>query len=96
MSALSPVFDRYPSFNLQPARLAFYTSEQYDKDVETGLDPLNRNMFSANSIELKIMRPHGCADIRLVQGDATKLRAHSLSLLCLSSGQRPGRADRRP
>lgn len=133
--ALAPVLYRYPPFNLQPARLAFYInallerahlhadvaeigcsaggtailarkalraagwkgqytcfdtfagfiSDQYDKDVESGLDPLKRNMFSANSIGLvrKIMRQHGCADINLVQGDATKLRTDSLSRYCV-------------
>lgn len=51
-----------------------FISEQYDKDVESGLDPGKRHLFSANSFSLvrKIMAQHGCADIRLVQGYATK------------------------
>jgi len=130
-SALAPVLYRYPPFNLEPARLAFYItallerahlnadvaevgcsaggtaivarqalavagwkaqytcfdtfsgfiSEQYDKDAADGLDPAKRHMFSANSIGLvrKILKQHGCTDVRLVQGDATKLRVQDLS-----------------
>lgn len=130
-SALAPVLYRYPPFNLQPARLAFYVTalldrahldadvaeigcsvggtaivarkalaaagwkgqytcfdtfsgfidDQYDRDAEGGLDRAKRHMFSANSVGLvrKIMLQHGCADIRLVQGDATKLRPQQLS-----------------
>jgi predicted O-methyltransferase YrrM len=38
-------------------------------------------MFSANSVKLvrKILEQHGCGDIRLVQGDATKLAPEDLS-----------------
>ena len=58
-----------------------FISEQFDKDVASGLDAGKRQMFSANSIGLvrKILAQHGCGDIRLVQGDATKLRADDLS-----------------
>ncbi len=58
-----------------------FISEQYGKDAESGLDPGKRHMFSANSVGLvrKVMRQHGCADIRLVPGDATKLRPDDLS-----------------
>lgn len=130
-SALAPVLYRYPPFNLQPARLAFYVTalldrahlhtdvaeigcsaggtaivarkalaaarwkgrytcydtfdgfigDQYDKDVEQGLDPGKRQMFSANSLSLvrKILEQHGCGDIQLIPGDATKLRQDDLS-----------------
>jgi O-methyltransferase len=130
-SALAPVLYRYPPFNLQPARLAYYItalldrahldadvaevgcsaggtaivarkalaaagwkgqytcfdtfggfiSEQYDKDVESGLAPTKRHKFSANSVGLvrRIIQQHGRGDIQLVQGDATKLRPEDLS-----------------
>ena len=58
-----------------------FIAEQYDKDAESGLNPRKRHMFSANSVGLvrKILAQHGCGDIRLVQGDATKLRSEELS-----------------
>ena len=130
-SALAPVLYRYPPFNLEPARLAFYLTalldrahldadvaevgcsaggtaivgrralaaagwkgqytcfdtfsgfidEQYEKDAVKGLNRAKRHMFSANSMALvrKILLQHGCGDIRLVEGDATKLRSEDLS-----------------
>lgn len=52
-----------------------FVEEQYQADVAQGLRPTKRHLFSANSIELvrKITDQHGRSDIRLVQGDATKL-----------------------
>lgn len=58
-----------------------FVEEQYQADVAGGLSASKRHLFSANSLGLvrKITDQHGRSDIRLVQGDATKLREDQLS-----------------
>jgi predicted O-methyltransferase YrrM len=57
-----------------------FVEEQYQADVDQGVRASKRHLFSANSMDLvrRITNQHGRSDIRLVQGDATKLRDDQL------------------
>ena len=58
-----------------------FVDEQYDADVEKGLDASKRHFFSANSRSLvrKILRYHKAQPVELVQADATNLVPEQLS-----------------
>lgn len=52
-----------------------FIEDQFEADARTGTHRSKRHLFSANSRALvqKILRHHKCDDIRLVEGDATKV-----------------------
>lgn len=58
-----------------------FVAEQFDHDAAQGTKAFKRHLFSANSSNLvrKITELHGRSDIRLVEGDATKVNPTALS-----------------
>lgn len=58
-----------------------FVKEQFDVDVGHGTPPAERDRFSVNSLRLvrRILDLHGCQDVVLVKGDATKIHEDRLS-----------------
>jgi hypothetical protein len=52
-----------------------FPEEQFAEDVRLGNDPKKFTMFSANSQDLvrKILNMHGAGDVKLIQGDISKI-----------------------
>lgn len=61
-----------------------FVSEQFEADAALGTPSKDQNLFSGNSKELvaKIMQRHGCSDVKLVQGDVTKVPDAELPQQC--------------
>lgn len=61
-----------------------FIDEQFASDVALGTPAADQEMFSGNSKELvaKILRQHGCADVKLVQGDIATVPGDSLPPVC--------------
>lgn len=57
-----------------------FVEEQFEADAKTGTQRNKRDLFSANSKALvaKILKQHKCDDIRLVEGDATKVASDEM------------------
>ena len=58
-----------------------FVKEQFDRDAAKGTKTFKRDLFSNNSKALvrKVTAQHGCGDIQLAEGDATRLDPASLS-----------------
>jgi O-methyltransferase len=61
-----------------------FVNEQFEADAALGTPAKDQNLFSGNSKELvsKIMQRHGCGDVKLVQGDVTKVPDAELPEQC--------------
>jgi predicted O-methyltransferase YrrM len=61
-----------------------FVSEQFEADAALGTPSKDQNLFSGNSKELvsKIMQRHGCGDVKLIQGDVTKVPDAELPEQC--------------
>jgi len=61
-----------------------FVSEQFEADAALGTPSKDQNLFSGNSKELvsKIMQRHGCSDVKLIQGDVTKVPDAELPAQC--------------
>jgi O-methyltransferase len=61
-----------------------FVNEQFEADAALGTPSKDQNLFSGNSKELvsKIMQRHGCGDVKLVQGDVTKVPDAELPEQC--------------
>jgi O-methyltransferase len=58
-----------------------FVKEQFDADVGHGTPPAECDRFSVNSLRLvrRVLDLHGCQDVVLVKGDATKIDEDRLS-----------------
>ena len=61
-----------------------FVSEQFETDAALGTPAKDQNLFSGNSRGLvsKIMQRHGCSDVKLIQGDVTKIPDAALPEQC--------------
>jgi O-methyltransferase len=61
-----------------------FVGEQFETDAALGTPVKDQNLFSGNSRELvsKIMHRHGCSDVKLIQGDVTKIPDTELPEQC--------------